>query len=235
MIALTAAIFALAGSMVLAALRLRTETDIRYGRSYLHVTPAFRLYVFLHGFVALLPFPLQLFWAKETSTLISTSPWVVAVATPLFVNKLVRLQGLDLSQATGLFNRFRINVSTWIHEVLIDWENSAMHRFIEPFAKDMGVEEARILMSLHLPIHLSSEKEAAVRAALLDARTVERTMEIYIRMIGKHSFVALFGERLKEKKLAPTPLFDGPPPDDFERRRQAREKSPDPILLVARN
>jgi len=225
MIALTAATVALMGSMVLAALRLRIETEKRYGHSFIHVTPAFRLYVSLHGLGALLPFLLHLFWAKETSALVSASPLVLMVATPLFVNKLVRLQGLDLPEATGRLSRFRSEVSVWIHETLIDWETSAMRGFITPFAKDMGLEEARILMTLHLPVHLSPEKKAAIHAALADARTVERAMEIYIRMIGKHSFVSLFGEKLKEKKLAPTPLFDGPSPDDFERRRQAREKS----------
>ena len=71
----------------------------------------------------------------------------------------------------------------WIHETLIDWETAAMRNFIAPFAKDMSVEEARILMSLTSG-SLSPEKEAAVRAALADAKTVERAMELYIRRSG---------------------------------------------------
>jgi len=220
MIALAAAAtVALAGSMVLATLRLRTHTDRRYGRSYVHVTAAFRIYVFLHGFAALLPFPLHLFWSKESSALVTASPWVVALAAPLFVNKMVRLQGLNLPEATGRLSRFRNAVSTWIHEALVDCDTAAMRDFIAPFAKDMSVEEARILMSLHLPVHFAPKKAATIRATLGEAKTAERAMELYIRFVGRHSFVKLFEEKLKEKRLAPTPLFD-----DFEHRRQAREK-----------
>jgi hypothetical protein len=229
MIALAAAAtFALAGSMILATLRLRTQTDKRYGRSYVHVTPAFRIYIFLHGFAALLPFPLHLFWSKESSALVTASPWVVMLAAPLFVNKMVRLEGVNLPEATGRLNRFRNDVSTWIHEALVDCDTAAMRDFIAPFAKDMSLEGARILMSLHLPVHFAPKKAAAIRTALAEAKTAERAMELYIRFVGKHSFVNLFEDKLKEKKLASTPLLD-----DFERRRQAREKSKSASFLTS--
>jgi hypothetical protein len=217
MIAL-AGTFALAASMLLAGLRLRIESDKVHGRSFVIITPAFRVYVLLHGLAALLPFPFHQFWGTKWNTLFTISPWAVAFTIPLLVNQMLKLQGLDLPKATTRLAKFRDQILLYMKERMFDQEFAAMREFIAPYAtEDMSVVKVRMLAMLHHPAQLTADKKEALRVALDRAQSVESAMELYIRHIGRASFCSVFRKNEESMARAQTPLFD-----ELERKRHAR-------------
>lgn len=196
-------------SQVLALFRLVTHRDKTYGRSYVHCTPAACSYVALHGLAAAIPFAFHLIWApKSDAAWLSASPWLVAVVAPLFINRLVKLQGIDVPEATGRLSRLRAEVSEYIHSLMIDQESAEMRDYVAAFAKNVSVQEVRLLAVATMPVHFAPKKKETILAAIDDARTTERAMELFIRLIGKNLFVSVFGEKVHDRKLAPTPLFE---------------------------
>jgi len=227
MIALAGTV-ALAGSVFLAALRLLIQNNEVHGRSYIFITPAYRLYLLFHGFAALPPLLICQFWPKNWSPFLTFSPWLVAIVAPLVVNQMVKVRGLGFPEATGRLSRFRGRVSKWIERKMIDEEFAAMRRFIAPFAKGMDLLEIRALVPLNIPLQLPADKAEAVCNAVKNAKTVEQAMELYIRHIGRESFLSVFKQNEEKPMLAPLPLFD-----EWERRRHTRAQSSDSLAASA--
>lgn len=206
-------------AMFIAALRLLTDTDQAHGRTHVSITSIFCLYLLFHGLAALLPFLIYQLWPQSWLPLITISPWLVAVLSPLAINEILKIDGLDLPEATGPFARFRVQVRSDFEHRMIDAEFAAMREYIAPFAEGMTHFAVSALALQNIPLQLSDEKADAFRAALRDSKTAEEAMELYIRHIGRSSFRSVFGRKTTEQKmLAPLPLFD-----EWERRaRQTR-------------
>jgi hypothetical protein len=205
-------------AMFIAALRLLTRTDQTHGRSYVTFTAMFFLYLAFHGLAALLPFLAYQLWPQSWQPLITMSPWLMAVISPLVVNEILKVDGLDLPEATGPFATFRAQVRSDFEHRMIDAEFAAMRKYIAQFAEGMTLFTVTAMALQNVPLQLAAEKAVAFREALRNAKTTEDAMELYIRHIGKKSFRTVFGRTSKRKTLAGTPLFD-----EFERRtRQLR-------------
>lgn len=192
--------------MLIAALRLSIHYSRCYGTSYIILTRAFWFFLFLHGGIAALLFlPLRL----RPGDWPSVSPWLFAVVAPLLVNQLLKLRPLDFPETTGPLSRFRDQFRKDFEQRMIDQEFTVIRNVVGPYAKGRSLFEVRALALQNIPLQLPARKAAAFRNSLLDAKTVEDVLELFIRHVGKESFQFVFGrESTETTALASLPLFD---------------------------
>jgi len=201
-----AASVAFAGSASLAALRLLTRSDTIHPRSYIFVTRTFWLHLSAHAIAAIIPFPVYWFWPTNWSPLLTASPWFVAIASPLFINGLVILQGLDIPNATGPLSRFGEALRRDFEQRMMDEQFAAMRRFIAPYAESVNYDEALALALRKIPLQMLEQDAEAFRQAIFGVRTAEEVMELYIRHIGMNSFRLVYKKKNPEE-LAQLLLF----------------------------
>jgi hypothetical protein len=192
---------ALAGSMLLAAVRLVTRYDKQHGSSYLVVTPASRLYVLLHGLAALVPFPIFEYWGKKWAFLGPFPPLFLAAVAVLFINQMLKLEGLDLPEATGRLSKLRAAVHGYVNQHLANEEHALMRTFLAPYTRNRELDEVRALELLNIPMQLREDRKKACRKAISNAQTIEDAMELYIRHVGMESFLCMFTPTPPDKQL----------------------------------
>jgi len=201
-----AASVAFAGSASLAALRLLTRSDKIHPRSYIFVTRTFWLHLLAHGIAAIVPFPVYWFWPTNWSPLLTASPWFVAIASPLFINGLLILQGLDIPNATGPLSQFGDALRKDFEHRMRDEQFAAMRGFIAPHAEGVGYDEAYALALAYKPLQMSEHEVKAFEQAIRGVRTAEEVMELYIRHVGMNSFRFVYKKKNAEE-LAQLLLF----------------------------
>jgi hypothetical protein len=201
-----AASVAFAGSVFLAALRLLTRHDNVHRRNYVFVTRTFCFHLFIQGIAAVVPFLVYWFWPNNWSAIFTAPPWLVAIASPLFVNRLLKLEGLDFPNATGPLSRFANELRRDFDQRMVDEQFAAMRNFIAPYARGVSHFEAYTLASRNVPLQLPEEPREAFRKALEASNTAEEVMELYIRHIGMQSFLTFFKKK-NEEDLAQLLLF----------------------------
>jgi hypothetical protein len=212
-------------AMLIAALRLLTRDDETNSGSAFLVSLPFLEFLIFQGASALIPFLLYQFWPDTWRPLISVSPWLVAVLSPLAVNQLLRLEGLELPEATGPLSRFRDRLRNHFEHELVVAEFIAMRTFIAKFAEGENLFVVRDKMLRAIPPRMRLDRADKLREALHRAETVEEAMELYLRCVGKRAFLFLFQ---KQKgggtvALAPLPLFDEW--EEASRRARAQGRS----------
>jgi|GEM_PF-2378500 len=220
-----AASVAFAGSASLAALRLLTRSDEIHPRSYVFITRTFWLHLFGHGVAAIVPFPVYWFWPTNWAPLFTASPWFVAIASPLFINGMLILQGLDIPNATGPLSQFGDAVRKDFEHRMRDEQFAAMRRFIAPYAGGVGYDEAYALALAHIPRQMPEDEANIFQQAIRAAKTAEEVMELYIRHIGMNSFRFVYKKK-KAEDLAQLLLFP---------KRSAEDESVDPPVRHRRD
>jgi hypothetical protein len=215
-----AASVAFAGSASLAALRLLTRSDKIHPRSYVFITRTFWLHLLAHGIAAVVPFPVYWFWPTNWAPLLTASPWFVAIASPLFINGMVILQGLDIPNATGPLSQFSDAVRKDFEQRMRDEQFAAMRGFIAPYAGGVAYDEAYALALANIPLQMSEDEANIFQQAIRTVRTAEEVMELYIRHIGMNSFRFVYQKKNAEelaqlllfpKRSADHELIDSPP------------------------
>lgn len=217
-------------AMFIAALRLLNEDVEGQGRSHVTVTFPFLQYLFFHGLAAVMPFLPYRLWPESWQPLVTISPWLMAGLAALVVNQLLKLEGLDLPEATGPLSRFRDQLTRGFEHRMIEAEYVRMRKFLEPFAQDANLFLVREQMLRHIPLRLPEATAKAFRESLRETKTVEDAMELYIRHIGRKAFLLVFSKKQESVKpnLIPLPLFD-----DWEKRsRKARVPSSESLLAI---
>jgi hypothetical protein len=193
-------------AMVLAALRLWTEYDAQRGRHHVVLTIPLIIHIFLsslvHGAAALLPFLPYGFWPDSLRTWVRIDPWAVSVLAPLIVNRLLSLEGFDLLKALGSLGKFARDVQQTLRQSMVEEEYIVLREVIDPIAEKTDLRVAKREMRRSIPPMLAADKQEAFEMALKDAATVEDGMELYIRHIGKRTFLKVLAPRLDEAMRA---------------------------------